>query len=182
MKLFARPKNESRRAPVARAASTVLPARYEPFHAADRPAAWIASRIWLPDSLEDRIAELIKRRRSSRSALIRETLLGCVYGARRFEQMREQRPGLFWRESVPEFCPPYPGHGLDKNTDDFKIWLPRKLNADLNTLARAAGMSSSNYVRTILILHFMGRHATPERDAALLAASEQPGDGQVLQR
>lgn len=134
--------------------------------------------MWLPEPLEERIAELARRRRSSRSDLIQETLSLCVYGAHRYEQMREEQQAFFWRKAGPEFRSTRAAPALDKSSDPCKVWLPQKLKADLTTLAQAAGMTYANYVRAILILHFMGRQLTPERDAALQAARQQPEDGQ----
>lgn len=177
MKLFASLRNESLRAPVARKASPAPRACYDGASSAVRPVPWIAAGIRLPEPLEDLIAELIKRRRSSRSALIREALFMCVYGAYRFEQTWEQRQGFCSRQAIAEFRSTSAAPDLGKSTDDFKVWLPQKLKADLATLAQAGDMTCSNYVQAILILHFMGRQLTLDRVAAPRAASEQSEDG-----
>ena len=114
----------------------------------------IAVKIWLPEPMEECLTTLSDRFNQSKSDLARNALMLHVYGRFVFERLvanrqwklnrREEGPELIVKYNLEE-CPdgpiledaPRPSFIKDfgKNTYDLKVWMPRRLQCDLFSLA-----------------------------------------------
>lgn len=62
---------------------------------------------------------------------------------------------------------------LGKNVAPMKVWIPKCMKADLQTLGEHAGLTLCNYVREILISRLLGHGMLPQR-TTMLKASPTP--------
>ena len=53
------------------------------------------------------------------------------------------------------------GGTVEKNIADIKLWIPAKMKADIQALAKKAGKKPSTYVREVIISQLYG-HIPPE--------------------
>ena len=84
---------------------------------------------------------------------------------------------MFSRVHTVEFIP-----GLGKNIVPLKLYLHEKMKADLQVMANTSGIALSQFVREILVSHFLGHTVWPERKKLItkeqeaLANSWEAGD------
>ncbi|WP_411728456.1 hypothetical protein [Methyloglobulus sp.] len=69
--------------------------------------------------------------------------------------------GLYW---IPE---------LGKNVAPIKVWIPKRMKTDLNTLGEHAELTVSNYIREILISRLLGHGMLPQRTTMFKAFPTQ---------
>ena len=139
-----------------------------------------ALKIWLPEPVKHTLVEISERSHLSASEFLRQFLAIHCYGLYAFYQMIETTPNLFkdWDSSGVKFSkrmeePPagkkrietYWVIELGKNVAPIKVWIPKRMKADLQTLAEHVKLTPSNYAREILISRLLGHGMLPQRPA-----------------
>ena len=136
----------------------------------------VAFKFWLPNPVFDALQEICEIDSVSQSVFFRNFLYNHCYGIYVIKQLLEDNPKLFkdydpirysiaqeptppgkkksWTYWVPE---------LGKNIVPIKIWIPKRLRDDLQTLADHAGVKASQYVREIIISRILGYGMVPMR-------------------
>jgi len=127
---------------------------------------WI--KIWLPEKLTQALERLSAAHDASRPDVLRALLFEHVYGRQELEaliawkQRRDKKAAAFM---VREPQVPYPALegkrsvSIDlfgKATEDIKLFLPRRLKAEIVTLAKTDGLGVSDYVRKTLVRMLLG--------------------------
>jgi predicted DNA-binding protein len=142
-----------------------------------RSDEWEPMKVWLPEQVDEIIAQLSDHWSASRSAIIRDTLFVYVYGQYTFTQMQADRDGFFYDSGTRFFSrSPNRMQSLGKNTKNYKVFLPERLRDDLKTLANQSGLTLSHFTREVLISSFMGHQSLSERQTLLEEAKRQPQD------
>jgi hypothetical protein len=139
-----------------------------------------AFKVWLPEPVKHALDEISERSDLSVSVFLRQFLAIHCYGLYAFYQMIETTPNLFKdrdssgirysfaREEPPEGkkrVDTYWVVELGKNVAPIKLWIPKRMKADLKTLAEHVGLTPSNYVREILVSRLLGHGMLPQRPA-----------------
>jgi hypothetical protein len=153
----------------------------------------VVLKVWLPQSLVDRLNWLSAQADMSRVDVIRVLIFKHLYGEVGYEELVPTPPDRadamvtaavqqLGRSAVPSLFP-QPMHGeirrsparLDhtidiqylgeSSTNSVPVELSRTMADDLGKLAQAEGLSKSQCVRKLLVLKLMGavRHATWQR-------------------
>ncbi|MDD1608343.1 MAG: hypothetical protein LUQ18_07575 [Methylococcaceae bacterium] len=136
-----------------------------------------ALKFWLPEPAEQVLREMSERSDLSVSELLRQFLAIHCYGLYAFYQMTDIMPKLFKEgqsdsrfsmvaEEPPEYkkrVDTYWVPELGKNVAAIKVWIPKRVKADLQTLAEHVELTPSNYVREILISRLLGHGMLPSR-------------------
>ena len=139
-------------------------------------------RIWLPEPLRHSMDLVSRYLDTTISKYLREYFVVYLYGNHALIDMYNHQTGIFYkpppidstedkshdtalfsRVRSVEFIP-----GLGKNIVPLKIFLNVQIKADLQTLADNSGVALSQFVREILVSHFMGHTAWPERQKILI--------------
>jgi len=147
-------------------------------------------RIWLPAPAKQAMDECIDDLNLSVAEYLREFLVVYLYGAYELQRMKTHGSGLYFvpppvkhPDTSPEFSSgigeikfsrarnseSIPGFG--KNIVQIKLFLNEKLKADLEVLADKPGIPLGQFVREIIVSHFMGHTVCSERN--LLWTPEQ---------
>ncbi|MGZ8982773.1 MAG: hypothetical protein ACXW11_02320 [Methylotenera sp.] len=131
-------------------------------------------RVWVPESLNVAMKEAVRYLNERLSEHLRQLLVVYLYGAHELLCMSENETGIFHPEPPPEprgsqvmfsrarvvdYIP-----GLGKNIVPLKLFLHEKMKADLQALADKAGVPLSQFVREVLVSHFLGHTVWPERN------------------
>jgi len=129
----------------------------------------VAIKFWLPELMGTMLEQSCSVLDTSRSDLIRQILFTYLYGKydwlgmyERREthyQLRPESSPLFSRSPSPEaVAKPAPNmmKDLGKNTEDLKVWIPRKMKEDIQVLADKFSISLSEMVREIIISTLIG--------------------------
>ena len=148
----------------------------------------IALKFWLPEPAKQAIKELADIQSKNMSRMLRDFLLTHCYGVYALEWLREYHPGIFsdhigLESLVTEELPPnkvrvhtYFVPELGKNIAAMKIWIPSRLKDELGILAEHMDLTTSNYVREIVISRFLGHGTLPLRpkmlDVTLTSSAE----------
>lgn len=126
-------------------------------------------KFWLPDLLDEALADLEQAMRISRSELVRMTLFQYLYGRYDYVAMQVHEQGFFrprgprnirfsrkelHRGRIPE---------LRKNMNDVSVFLPQSMKEDLLASAQVVGLSLSVHIREVLISELLGRMYLPDR-------------------
>jgi hypothetical protein len=130
-------------------------------------------KIWIPEPLDDCLADLSTRFEQSKSDLARNGLMIHVHGRYVFEQLVANRLWKLTRRIEREDTVKYSMDGIcikledsprpafiqafGKNTFDLKVWMPRQLKEDLESLAIDSGQTGSEYMRRALTAYYLGR-------------------------
>lgn len=128
-------------------------------------------RIWLPVPAMTAMNESMTGMGVTAAKYLREFLVVYLYGAHELLRMKAENTGLYY---VP---PPEPDSGvrfsrarvvdcipgLGKNIVPIKLYLHEKMKADLESLAEASGIPLGQFVREIMVSHFLGHTVWPER-------------------
>jgi hypothetical protein len=135
-----------------------------------------ALKVWLPEPVEQALREISELSDLSISEFLRQFLAIHCYGLYAFYQMTAVMPKLFKDQrgimfSRTEMEPPegkkrvntYWVIELGKNVASIKVWIPKRMKADLQTLAEHVELTPSNYVREILISRLFGHGMLPQR-------------------
>ncbi|OIO75002.1 MAG: hypothetical protein AUJ57_00885 [Zetaproteobacteria bacterium CG1_02_53_45] len=123
----------------------------------------IALKIWLPELMGTMLDETCSLLNTTRSDLIRQTLFTYLYGRYDWLGMYENnekqyqlnQPDLY---SIHEPKEPNIMADMGKNTEDLKVWVPRKMKEDIQKMADQAGLSASETIREIIISTMIGTH------------------------
>jgi hypothetical protein len=159
----------------------------------------IALKFWLPEAAERAVQELANIDGVSMSEAYRQFFVIHCYGLYLFNVMKNQRPSLFKEDEFGGIRfsrthigdPPgkkrvdtYWVPALGKNVAPVKVWVPKRVQDDLQTLADHVGIKLSQYVREIVISRLLGHGTLPKRpemlEAAPLAATEDWCDGKDI--
>jgi hypothetical protein len=129
----------------------------------------VAIKFWLPELMDTILDESCSFFRTSRSDLIRQTLFAYLYGRYDLIGLLERkdchyeltRPVLFSKRARPaqdsvEEPEPDIMQDMGKNTEDLKVWIPRKMKIDIQVLADKASISLSEMIREIIISMLFG--------------------------
>lgn len=130
-------------------------------------------RIWVPEPLNVAMKEATDFLSVKLTKHLRELLVIYLYGSHELLCMKENKTGIFHpppppepdngirfsRARVVDYIP-----GLGKNIVPLKLFLHEKMKADLQVLADKAGVPLSQFVREILVSHFLGHTVWPERN------------------
>lgn len=135
-----------------------------------------ALKVWIPVSLRMCLEDLADRFEQTQSDLARNALMIHVHGRFLFERLVEHKLWRLRRRQQVEDTRKFSLEGTSiklrdtprsafikafgKNTEDLKIWLPRKLECLIGELAYEAGLTSSEYTRRALTAYYLGRTVT----------------------
>lgn len=136
-----------------------------------------ALKFWLPSPAKEALDLIIDREGVSLTEFVRRFLVIHCYGLYAFYAMRDankelfkdinQGPSVFYQEApVPSGkvrIKTYWVPELGKNIVPIKVWIPYRLHLNLKELADQAGITTSNYVREILISRLLGQGMLPTR-------------------
>jgi hypothetical protein len=136
-----------------------------------------ALKVWIPESLDICLQELAVRFEQTKSDLARNALMIHTHGRYVFERLVENK---LWRLRRRQQKEDTEGRivkfnlqgsavgpkesprtkfisAFGKNTEDLKIWMPKKLESLINRLASEAGLTASEYARRALTAYYLGR-------------------------
>ncbi len=139
-------------------------------------------KFWLPEVAKQAFHEMSERSNLSASEFLRQFLAVHCYGLYAYYQMTDEIPQLFKEQSrilfsMAEEKAPHGKKRIDtywvpelgKNVAPIKVWIPKRMKADLQTLAEHAELTPSNYVREILISRLLGHGMLPQRNTMFKA-------------
>ena len=134
-------------------------------------------RVWMPEPLKLAMDEVVQYLEKTVSEYLRDLFIVYLYGSHELLCMFENKTGVFYspppepsvenekqgqplfsRSRSVDFIP-----GLGKNIVPLKLFLHEKLKADLQATADKAGLPLSQFVRELLVSHFLGHTLWPER-------------------
>ncbi|HEY9269266.1 MAG TPA: hypothetical protein VIO39_07455 [Methylotenera sp.] len=137
-------------------------------------------RIWLPEPLRLVMDQVAKHLDTTLSKYLREYFVVYLYGNHALIDMYKNQTGIFYQPpkenaSVDDYDPPRYSRvrsvefipSLGKNIVPMKIFLNEQLKSDLQSLADKSKMALSQFVREILVSHFLGHTVWPERQQML---------------
>lgn len=149
-------------------------------------------RLWLPSPLKSAMNKCMDEMGVTTAKYLREFLVVYLYGAHELLRMKAERTGLYY---VPPPPPPSDSSrsssgrimfsrapavdcipGLGKNIVPVKLYLHEKMKADLESLAKAAGIPLGQFSREILVSHFLGHTVWPEREQVWTAEQQKIAD------
>ena len=142
-------------------------------------------KVWLPERIELLLTELASVQECSENEITRALLFIHLYGLADYEAMCLQQKG--WRKPRPlknggismestavssrSGTNAYPE--LGKNIHAFRVWLPKVMRQDLQTLAADKGKLLSPYVREFLICQLLGEtYSVNSAEMAAMQGSE----------
>ncbi|MDO8892615.1 MAG: hypothetical protein Q7V00_12280 [Sulfurimicrobium sp.] len=142
-------------------------------------------RLWLPVLLKSAMDECTTEMDVTAAKYLREFLAVYLYGAHELLRMKTEKTGLYFvRPPAPPSglalfsrahtidCIP----GLGKNIAPIKLHLHRKMKADLESLAAASGVPLGQFVREILVSHFLGHTVWPGHKQSWTEAQKAVAD------
>jgi len=129
---------------------------------------YVAVKFWLPELMGEMLDQQCSFSNTTRSDLIRQNLFMYLYGRHDLWGLIEQRNHNYTLDAAPKFsrrqiepddevreAPPIM-KDLGKNTEDLKVWIPRKMKEDIQSLADKASLSLSEMIREIIISMLIG--------------------------
>lgn len=154
-------------------------------------------RVWIPEPLRQSMDIVANDLETTISQYLREYFVVYLYGSHALTGMLRNKTGIFYTpppsppksfedDGIPvfsrvpsvEFIP-----GLGKNIVPLKLYLHEKMKADLQVIADTSGIALSQFVREILVSHFLGHTVWPERQqlftAEQAALANQWADGEL---
>jgi hypothetical protein len=142
----------------------------------------VALKFWLPEAASEALEEMAGRNGHSMSESLRQLFATHCYGIYAYQVMIETIPGIFREPESPLFSrkssqPPagkkrvdtYWVPELGKNVMPIKVWIPKRMQHDLQLLADHVGIKLSQYVREIVIARLLGHGTLPMRPEMLKA-------------
>lgn len=139
----------------------------------------VALKFWLPKLVAEALEELAGLQSITMSAMLREFFLSHVYGVYVVTCFKQRNPDclkehqIFFSISGSSYVkkrdPTYWVPELGKNVAPIKLWIPKELKSDLQTLADHSGIKLSQYTREITISRLLGHGTLPMRDEMLTA-------------
>jgi len=138
-----------------------------------------ALKFWIPEPVEKALEEVSDRSNDSLSSSLRLFFILHCYGLYAFHVMQDLMPD-FWKDPGPVMysiacpktgdesgakkrVPTYWVAELGKNIAPIKVWVPARVKNDLSILANHVGLTTSNYVREIVISRLLGHGMLPKR-------------------
>jgi len=147
-------------------------------------------RIYLPVPAMTAMDESMAKMGMIAAKYLREYLVVYLYGAHELLRMKADTTGLYYepppaprsqydgplfsRARVVDYIP-----GLGKNIVPIKLYLHEKMKSDLESLAEASGIPLGQFVREVLVSHFLGHTVWPERKQAWTAEQQKIADDWV---
>lgn len=140
-----------------------------------------ALKFWLPEPAERALSEFARLQGFSISSMLREFLAIHCYGIYVVQLLRDMDPQIFKDPDI-RFSISRQDDGrkirkvtywvpeLGKNVAPVKIWVSKRLRADLQALANHVKMPLSQYLREIVISRLLGHGMLPKRPEMLEAA------------
>lgn len=135
-------------------------------------------RVWLPDPAKLGLEEICERVETSMTVYVTEYFSEYLYGRHELLKMRESRSGLYEprqaslmkynMERTASDIPP----DLGKSIFALKIFIPSKIKADLQALAKRAQISLGEFTRGLLCAHLFGREYGPKMLMSVTAHDE----------
>jgi len=131
----------------------------------------VAIKFWLPDLVGIMLDQSCKFADTTRSDFIRQNFFIYLYGRYDLMGLLEQRNHYYRLDSPSHIMfsrsaaskneavsEPEPDimQDLGKNTEDLKVWIPRKMKEDIQALADKASISLSEMIREIIISMLFG--------------------------
>jgi hypothetical protein len=155
-----------------------------PSGAGDLKSTGVATKIWIPLRLEQKLDRLAELHEVSRSALIRNLLFEFVFGKFEFEmgtdldETRErlrQLPPIAGRRLPGKRTGPNSTPELGKNSRNVKVWLSHSLAQELAVLAQPLEIPLSQFLREILVTKVLGHvRSHRKRRSEGLSRGENP--------
>jgi hypothetical protein len=132
-----------------------------------------AIKLWLPESIKDRLNEVSTYIDTSVSDFLRQILFIHLYGRVDFLGLLQTKHPTALNSHidtgiVPDASPQVEievkavkkakviKNGPEKSTSSVKIWVPSKMKSDLDQLALKNKASLSEYARHVIITHLLG--------------------------
>lgn len=153
--------------------------KLQPLYESDRGLADLYAnnaelRVWISEPLKVAMKETAGWLETPLSKYLREMFVVYLYGTHELLCMHDNATGIFHPppppppdKELPMFsrthvvdCIP----GLGKNIVPLKLFMHEKMKADLQALADKAELPLSQFVREILVSHFLGHTVWPERN------------------
>lgn len=147
-------------------------------------------RIWLPVPAMTAMDESMAKMGITSAKYLRKFFVEYLYGAHELLRMKAEKTGLYYvpppvprsqydgprfsRARVVDYIP-----GLGKNVVPIKLFLHEKMKADLEELAVKAGVPLGQFVREVIVSHFLGHTVWPERKRVWTAEQQQIADDWV---
>jgi len=141
-----------------------------------------ALKFWLPEAANEALEEIASINGHSMSEALRQLFAVHCYGIYAYHVMNQAIPDLFRDPEIPMFSrkqtePPSGKKRIDtywvpelgKNVMPVKVWIPKRIRADLQVLADHVGIKLSQYVREIVISRLLGNGTLPMRPEMLNA-------------
>lgn len=132
-----------------------------------------ALKLWLPESVEQKIDQMCNFVNTSASDLIRQILFIHLYGRYDLFGLMERQIGTFNLGQPPMFSQTadnlHQPAIVEKSNADVKVWLPVRMKEDLDKLALQNKMSMSHYAREVITTHLFGH--VPSVDQEHFAAA-----------
>lgn len=145
-------------------------------------------RVWVPEPVKVAMQEVAEKLDIALSKYLRELFVVYLYGVHELLCMQDNQTGIYHPEPPPaprkldapmfsrarkvDYIP-----GLGKNIVPLKLFLHGKMKADLQELASKAGIPLSQFVREILVSHFLGHSVWPERKILWTSAQQSIAEG-----
>lgn len=122
----------------------------------------VTLKVWLSESVEERLGELTSYLNTSLSDFIRQILFQHLYGRYdliglverdKYDSEKSFEMPLFSPRQHSENTTPSPP---PKKVAGIKIFIPEQMKKDLEALAGAKHQTISEYVRTVILTHLFG--------------------------
>jgi len=154
-------------------------------------------KVWLPQILIDRINWISKNRDVSRPDIVRALIFENVYGRVTYEAFIKHVADKKKNHKIPDNSKfidkalhsgikfsadrttQYDLEHIGKSDEDLTITLPSTLKDELTQLAKLHGLTTSSYVRKLLVLHLLGEKVHSQWQKAL---GKLPDDLRVLEK
>lgn len=154
-------------------------------------------KVWLPQTLIDRINWISKNSDVSRPDIVRALAFENVYGRVAYEAFLKHVADKKNPHKVPNNTASidqllhseikfsrdrnteHDLQHLGKSDEDLTITLPSTLKDDLTDLAKIHGLTASSYVRKLLVLHLLGERVHSQWQKAL---GKLPDDLKTLEK
>lgn len=145
-------------------------------------------RVWVPEPVKVAMQEVAEKLDVALSKYLRDLFVVYLYGVHELLCMQDNQTGIFHPKpppparapDAPMFSRAYKVDyipGLGKNIVPIKMFLPQKMKEDLQGLADKAGIPLSQFVREILVSHFLGHTVWPERKVLWTASQLSIAEG-----
>lgn len=155
-----------------------------------------ALKFWLPEPAKCALEEISQSTGHSISGFLRQFLVIHCYGLYPYILMLDAMPNFCSkhdtdndpmfsiRDNIPKGkirVSTYWVADLGKNVAPIKVWVPTRVKQDLSILAEHASLTTSNYIREIIISRVLGHGMLPKRPE-MMALPTQDADNWVEEK